>query len=73
MKGRLPIPAERRTLADAMRRRSPRPSGPPPAPQRRGPDGRVPADELQAWRVAWGRYFGGRIRDLTRDWKREAA
>lgn len=57
------------TLARAMRRAQPSPPSPPARRPAGGDGGRLAAAELHAWRVAWGHYFGGRISELTREWK----
>jgi hypothetical protein len=46
------------TLAERRRR----------VPLAPAPAGGTPA-ELRAWRQAWGRYFGERVRILTDEWK----
>lgn len=54
-----------------MRRRSSSPPPPAAIPVVQAAGGVVAPEELHRWRVAWGHYWGNRVRELTNEWKKE--
>lgn len=71
MSERLPTGPKRARVALAMRRRSSSPPPPAAIPVVQAAGGVVAPEELHRWRVAWGHYWGNRVRELTNEWKKE--